>query len=178
MLRTKPAPGAAADSVTKSGRTPGLRQIVGIMLGDEEYGLDALTVQEIIRIGRITRMPQAPDYVRGLINLHGRVIPIIDLRVRFGFSDIGTNERQRIIVLTIGARTVGLVVDEIDRVWRVKPEEIEPPPAGARGVPHKFVRGMVRLGRKQVILLDVEHLVTDERRPANLEAGAAQPAAM
>lgn len=141
-----------------------LNQIVSFKLADEEYGLDIMKVQEIILIGQITQMPQAPDFVRGLINLRGHVIPIIDLRKRFGFPDAEKSESQRIIVVNVGKRTMGIVVDEVDQVLRVKAEDVEPPPTSVKGINHDFITGLVKRERKLVILLDIEHLLTERER--------------
>lgn len=181
MTATLEQPAAMADSriakTSDSAHAVAASQIVSFKLGDEEYGLNIMKVQEIILIGQITQMPQAPDYVRGLINLRGHVIPIIDLRKRFGLPDIEKNERQRIIVVNVGRRTIGVVVDEVDQVLRVKAEDIEPPPTSIKGINHDFICGLAKLEAKLVILLDVESLLMDEHRQAVLDAGAARPAA-
>jgi purine-binding chemotaxis protein CheW len=141
-----------------------LNQIVSFNLADEEYGLDIMKVQEIILIGEITQMPQAPPYVRGLINLRGHVIPIIDLRQRFGLPETGKNESQRIIVVNVSQRTIGIVVDEVDQVLRVKAEDMEPPPTSIKGIKHDFISGLAKLENKLVILLDVENLLTEQEQ--------------
>ena len=109
-------------------------------------------------------MPQAPDFVRGLINLRGHVIPIIDLRRRFGFPESEKTESQRIIVVNVGKRTMGIVVDEVDQVLRVKAEDIEPPPTSIKGINHDFITGLVKRDEKLVILLEIEHLLTERER--------------
>ena len=149
-----------ANAVVEARRTGVGNQLVTFGLSDEEYGLDIMKVQEIILIGEITKIPQAPDYVRGLINLRGNVIPIIDLRTRFGFSPSEKAEAQRIIVLNVGEGTLGIVVDEVDQVLRVKDEDIEPPPTSVSGIDHDFIAGLVKLENKLVIVLDIEHLFT------------------
>ncbi|MFO0973306.1 MAG: chemotaxis protein CheW [Phycisphaerae bacterium] len=141
-------------------------QIVSFKLAEEEYGLDIMKVQEIILIGQITQMPQAPEFVRGLINLRGHVIPIIDLRKRFGLPEVEKAESQRIIVVNVGRRTIGIVVDEVDQVLRVKAEDIEPPPTSIKGIDHDFICGLVKRDTKLVILLDVERLLTEQEREA------------
>ena len=147
-------------------------QIVSFRLADEEYGLDIMKVQEIILIGQITHMPQTPDFVRGLINLRGQVIPIIDLRSRFDFPAGEKSESQRIIVVNVGTRTMGIVVDEVDQVLRVKAEDIEPPPTSVKGIKHDFITGLVKQENKLVILLDIEHLLTEKDATAVAEAAS------
>lgn len=163
---SRPAAGGAANQLGGSGPGMNLSQIVSFKLADEEYGLDIMKVQEIILIGQITQMPQAPDFVRGLINLRGHVIPIIDLRTRFGLPPVEKSESQRIIVVNVGRKTIGIVVDEVDQVLRVKSEDIEPPPTSIKGIDHDFICGLVKRDEKLVILLDIEHLLTETERDA------------
>ncbi len=169
---TMDAPKTAADAA-EAGHGTGLNQIVSFRLAEEEYGLDIMKVQEIILIGEITQMPQSPDFVRGLINLRGHVIPIIDLRKRFGFPDAARSESQRIIVVNVGKRTMGIVVDEVDQVLRVKAEDIEPPPTSVKGINHDFITGLVKRDKKLVILLDIEYLLTDRERSALADGASA-----
>lgn len=169
MSATLEAPHPNAETLGDAGPPRMMNQIVSFKLADEEYGLDIMRVQEIILIGQITQMPQAPDYVRGLINLRGHVIPIIDLRKRFGLPDAEKCESQRIIVVNVGKRTIGIVVDEVDQVLRVKPEDVEPPPTSVKGIDHEFLCGLVKLEKKLVILLDVERLLTERERATLME---------
>ncbi|MHC5112248.1 MAG: chemotaxis protein CheW, partial [Planctomycetota bacterium] len=101
-------------------------QVVSFLLGDEKYGINIVNVQEIIRIDRITQMPHVPDHVRGLSNLRGHVIPIIDLRMSFALPATATTESSRIIVLSILDKTIGIIVDAVDEVLRVNESQIEP----------------------------------------------------
>ena len=164
-----------ADVDTESGdgtTAAGPEQIVSFRLADEEYGLDIMKVQEIILIGQITNMPQTPDFVKGLINLRGQVIPIIDLRSRFGFPAGEKSESQRIIVVNVGTRTLGIVVDAVDQVLRVKAEDVEPPPTSIKGINHDFITGLVKQEDKLVILLDIEHLLTEKDAAAVADAAS------
>ena len=140
----------------------GLSQIVSFRLAREEYGVDIMHVQEIILIGQVTEMPQVPDYVRGLINLRGHVIPIIDLRVRFGLEVSEQTEHSRIIVLNVNKKTVGIVVDEVDEVLRINSDQIEPAPPGIAGIGQQYVSGLVKFDNKLLILLRIEQVMTDE----------------
>ena len=133
-------------------------QIVSFRLANEEYGVNIMNVQEIILIGRMTEMPQVPESVCGLINLRGHVIPIIDLRVRFRLNVTERTEHSRIIVLNIGKRTIGIIVDEVNEVFRINRKQIEPTPSGLTGVGQGLVTGLVKLENKLLILLDVERL--------------------
>lgn len=144
-----------------------LSQIVSFRLAREEYGVDIMHVQEIILIGQVTEMPQVPDYVRGLINLRGHVIPIIDLRVRFGLEVSEQTENSRIIVLNVNKKTFGIVVDEVDEVLRINSDQIEPAPPGIAGIGQQYVSGLVKFENKLLILLRIDQVMTDEEALSN-----------
>lgn len=154
-----PADGAAQGERTAAGN---LSQIVSFRLANEEYGVDIMRVQEIILLGQITKMPEVPSYICGLINLRGHVIPIVDLRKRFGLSSHENNEHTRIIVVNVANKTIGMIVDAVDEVLRVNPNQIEPPPSSVAGIDHRYITGLVKLEDKLLILLSVENLLSDE----------------
>ena len=164
---------AAADH----GRDATIMQIVGFQLANEEYGLDIMRVQEIILIGTVTQVPQVPDYVRGLINLRGHVIPIVDLRRRFDLPDTGQTEEQRIIVVNVHNKTIGIVVDAVNQVTRVTADQIEPPPTSVDGIDHEFITGLAKFDKRLVILLDIERLLTTEETGRLNELAESAPAA-
>jgi purine-binding chemotaxis protein CheW len=145
-----------------------LSQIVSFRLAREEYGVDIMHVQEIILIGQVTEMPQVPGYVRGLTNLRGHVIPIIDLRVRFGLEISEQTEHSRIIVLNVNKKTIGIVVDEVDEVLRINADQIEPAPPGVSGVGQQYVGGLVKFENKLPILLKIEQVMADEEASSAL----------
>ena len=151
--------GGEASSATNAN----LNQIVSFLLGDEEFGLDIMKVQEIILVGQITKMPQVPEYVRGMINLRGHIIPVVDLRTRFNQPPCDKTEEQRIIVVNIGTRTIGIVVDAVNEVLRMTPDQIEPPPTGIGDV-QRFITGLLKIDKKLVILLDIESLFSDDEQ--------------
>ena len=134
-------------------------QIVSFRPAKEEYGVNIMHVQEVILIGPITEMAQVPDYVRGLINLRGHVIPIIDLRVRFSLEAAAMTESSRIIILNLDKRTIGIVVDAVNEVLRISSDQIDPAPRGITSVEHQHVMGLVRFEEKLLILLNIEHLM-------------------
>ncbi|RME37477.1 MAG: chemotaxis protein CheW [Planctomycetota bacterium] len=131
-------------------------QIVSFRLANETYGVDIHHVQEIILIGRITEMPQVPPYVRGLINLRGNVIPVLDLRVRFGLPVAEQTDDSRIIVLNVDGKTMGVMVDAVEEVLRIQSAQIDTAPPGMAGVGKEYVRGLVNVNDHLLILLDVE----------------------
>ncbi|HEY4707780.1 MAG TPA: chemotaxis protein CheW [Thermodesulfobacteriota bacterium] len=139
-------------------------QLVTFRLGNEEFSLDILRVQEIIRQMEITRVPKAPDFVEGVINLRGKVIPVLDLRKRFGLgADTSTNE-TRIIVVEVGNRTVGLKVDAVSEVLRLPADRVEAPPSMVTGVDSEYIKGVGKLDGRLLILLDVEKVLTRSER--------------
>ncbi|MBI5587510.1 MAG: chemotaxis protein CheW [Deltaproteobacteria bacterium] len=141
-------------------------QLVTFRLGNEEFSLDILKVQEIIRHMDLTRVPKTPDFVDGVINLRGRVIPVLDLRKRFGLPrDENTNE-TRIIVVDVDNRTVGLKVDAVSEVLRLPADTVEPPPAIITGVESEYIKGVGKLDGRLLILLDVAKILSCTERDA------------
>lgn len=138
-----------------------LRQFVSFVVGGEEFGVNILTVQEIIRPTDITRVPHAPDFVEGVINLRGRILPVIDLRTRFGFPEREQDEDMRIILVEIGDQTVGFMADSVREVMRVDVTSIEPAPELAVGIDAGYLRGVAKLEERLLILLDLESLLSD-----------------
>jgi purine-binding chemotaxis protein CheW len=134
-------------------------QLVSFLLGAEEYGLDILLVQEIIRMTNITGVPQVPDFVEGVINLRGRVIPVIDLRKRFGLPAHASSHDSRIVVVSADHDTIGLIVDAVSEVVRVPSEALEPPPDLLAGTATEFVRGMAKLDDRLIMHLDVARVI-------------------
>ena len=136
-------------------------------MGKEIYGIEILKVQEIIGIMAVTRVPKTPDFVRGVINLRGKVIPVIELRRKFGMESREDTDRTCIVVVqvsgAIGTLTMGLLVDEVSEVLNVGQEQIEAPPSFGVGVDTEFILGMGKVGQKVVMLLDVEKVLSSEK---------------
>ncbi|WP_461834045.1 chemotaxis protein CheW [Desulfothermus sp.] len=139
-------------------------QLVSFRLGDEEFGVDIMQVQEIIRMQDITSVPNAPEFVEGVINLRGRVIPIIDLRKRFGLEEKSHDKATRIIVVKVDDLTVGLVVDEVSEVLRIPADTVEPPPPIVAGVESEYIRGVGKLEDRLLILLDLSKTLSKEEK--------------
>jgi purine-binding chemotaxis protein CheW len=129
-------------------------------LGDEVYGLGILKVQEIIGVMTVTRVPRTPSFVRGVINLRGKVVPVVDLRLKFGMPAREDTERTCVIVVQVlrGGKqiTMGLIVDEVSEVLEVKGEQIEAPPSFGVSVDTAFLLGMGKVGEKVIMLLDAD----------------------
>jgi len=139
-----------------------LMQLVTFSIGEEEFGVDILKVQEIIRMMEITKVPRAPEFVEGVINLRGKVIPIIDLRKRFGLSARGHDKHTRIIVIEINNMIVGFVVDSVSEVLRIPFSTVEPPPPVVSGLESEYISGVGKLEDRLLILLDLDRLLSHE----------------
>lgn len=139
---------------------PEMLQLVTFKLGNEEYGIDILKVQEINRMTEITTMPKSAFYVEGVINLRGKVIPVVNLRKRFGLEMKELDSQSRIIVVDAGS-TIGLIVDSVSEVIRIPSDTIEPPPPITGGIGSEYVRGIVKLKDRLIILLDIDRLLSD-----------------
>jgi len=137
-----------------------LLQLVTFHIGDEEFGVEILKVQEIIRMMGITRVPKAPEFVEGVINLRGKVIPIIDLRKRFGMAAQDHDKHTRIIVIEVNSVIVGFVVDSVSEVLRVPSSTVEPPPAIISGIESEYISGVGKLADRLLILLDLDRLLS------------------
>jgi purine-binding chemotaxis protein CheW len=123
-------------------------------LGDEYYGIDISSVMEIIGMQKITRMPEQPDYVNGVINLRGRIIPTIDVRSRFGRERVEYDERTCIIVVDVQESMVGLIVDRVDEVTSVADDKIAEPPRLNKDFKSGYVKGIAKLETKIIMLLE------------------------
>jgi purine-binding chemotaxis protein CheW len=135
-------------------------------IADEEYGIGILKVKEIIGMMTITTIPHAPGFVKGVINLRGKVIPVMDLRLRFGMEEIGYNERTCIIVVEIAGESgivmIGIVVDSVSEVLNVKEEDIEETPTFGTGLNTDYILGMAKIGKGVKILLNIDQILNAE----------------
>jgi len=151
--------GAAAERATTLRKDAKSSQVVSFRLGEEEYGVDIMTVQEIILFGLITQVPEVPEHVLGVINLRGNVIPILNLRRRFGMPDQAPEDATRIVVMNLNGRTVGVVVDGVNEVLRLAEDEISPTPPSLSGAGKDYITGLARRGERLLILLDMARLL-------------------
>lgn len=156
LSREKPAHGKHAGEGTST------LQLVSFRLHEEEYGIEITKVQEIILLGEITRVPQTPEFIKGLINLRSTVIPIVDLRLRFGMPEQPPTDETRIMVVNIAGRTIGIVVDAVSEVLRVAKDQIAPPPPTVAGLGRQYLTGLVKLEKRLLILLDIDRILTEE----------------
>jgi purine-binding chemotaxis protein CheW len=142
------------------------RQLVVFQLGAELYGVEIARVHEIIRLQAITRVPRAPAFVEGVINLRGKVIPVVDLRRRFGLPTAEHTRASRIVVVEIGDQVVGIIVDGVSEVLRVSTATVEPPSPVVAGVDSEYLQGIAKLPERLVMLLDLDRVLAREERRA------------
>ena len=133
-------------------------QLVSFQLGPEEYAIDILGVQEIIRMVEITQVPNAPHFVEGVVNLRGKVIPIINLRTRLGLASTESTKDTRIVVVEVVHLILGFIVDSVEEVLRLPLDMIEPPPSTGRGGGEEYHKGVGRVEGRLLILLNSELL--------------------
>lgn len=130
-------------------------------LGDEIYGIDIRVVIEIIGIQKITSVPEVPDYVRGIINLRGKIIPVVDMRLRFRRAYREYTDRTCVIVVEINNVLIGLIVDGVSEVLDIQEKDVVPPP-DLKASQNKYIRGIGKLAETVVLLLDWEKLFSEE----------------
>ncbi len=145
-------------------------------LGAEEYGIDILKVQEIRGYDAVTRIANAPAYIKGVINLRGTIVPIVDLRIKFRLGEPEYNQFTVVIILNLGGRTVGVVVDGVSDVMTLAAEQVRPAPDFGAIVDTRYVTGLGALDERMLILLDIEKLMTSGDL-ALFDAGAEQAVA-
>jgi purine-binding chemotaxis protein CheW len=130
-------------------------QLVTFKLGSEEFALDILLVQEINRRVEITKVPKTPEFVEGVINLRGKIVPVLDLRKRFGLAGREFTAQSRIIVVNIDKRVLGLMVDSVSEVLRIPEHTVEPPPPLVAGIDATYIKGIGKFEGRLLILLDL-----------------------
>lgn len=131
-------------------------------LSNEEYGVEILQVREIIGLMEITAVPQVPVYVKGVINLRGKVIPVIDLRLKFNMPEIGYTQETCIIVLNVADKLIGIIVDRVCEVLDIAEESIEPAPSFGSSMNNDFITGMGKIGDKVKILLAIDKVLLED----------------
>lgn len=135
-----------------------LLQLVSFRLGDEEFGINILQVQEINRMLQITSVPNAPEFVDGVVNLRGRIIPVVDLRTRLTMPRKEFDSKSRIIVVELKDQTVGFTVDEVSEVLRISKNITEPPPAMVSGINSDYITAVAKMEDRLLILLDLDRI--------------------
>ncbi len=137
-----------------------LLQLVTFRIGEEEFGVDILAVQEIIRLLQITPVPRAPASIEGVINLRGKVIPVVNMRSRFSLPARQATSQTRIVVMELEEKIVGFLVDAVSEVLRIPATTVEEPPPVVAGIGSEYIRGVGKLDGRLLILLDLTHLMS------------------
>jgi len=140
------------------------QQLVAFNLANEEYGVAITQVQEIVRVPEITHIPGMPVFIEGVINLRGKVIPVIDLRKRFGLEQKEYTEKTRIVVADAGGQIIGLVVDSVSEVAQLAQDQIDAMPPSITSIDAQYLQGVGKMGKRLVILLDLAKLLGDLER--------------
>lgn len=159
------------------------RQYLTFSLGGEMFAVETLSVKEIIEFGHVTAVPMMPPSIRGVINLRGAVVPVIDLKARFGGEATATTRRTCIVIIELGAadehQVIGILVDAVSEVLEINGSDIEPPPAFGARIRADFISGMGKVAGRFVILLDMGHVLSvDELATLSTVAHAAECAAL
>ena len=134
-------------------------QIVGFRIGNETYGVRIGSVREIVRVPEITAVPSAPDTIEGVINLRGKIIPVMDLRKRFGLTEITTDKKNRILVVELDNKLLGLIVNSASEVLKIPPSDVEAPGSVFADGQSGYVTGVGKLKGRLIILLDISKLL-------------------
>lgn len=155
----------------------GSAEFLTFALGEEEYGVDILKVQEIRGYDSVTRLPDAPDYIKGVINLRGTIVPVVDMRLKFRLPRADYTAVTVMIVLNVGDRVVGMVVDSVSDVVRLTAEQMRAVPEIGATIDRQFLTGIGTLDERMLILLDIERLMTSSEMGLVAEAAAVTAAA-
>ncbi|HYP85636.1 chemotaxis protein CheW [Variovorax sp.] len=156
-LRSRAAP-AASTSTSGAGRL----EVVSFTLGDEEYGIDIQKVQELRGYDAVTRIANAPDYIKGVVNLRGTIVPIIDMRIKFGLGEPTYDQFTVVLVLNVAGRVLGMVVDSVSDVITLAAEQIKPPPQMGSVLDTDYLIGLGVLEGRMLILVDIDRLMSGE----------------
>lgn len=131
-------------------------------LGEQEYALDIIKVQEIRGYEAVTHLANLPPYIKGVINLRGNIVPIVDLRIKLGLASFNYSATTVVVILSLLDRLIGIVVDAVSDVMEISPEQIKPPPEFGASIDIRYLLGMATLGERLVALVDIETLLSND----------------
>lgn len=165
MTHVVEAAGAESSRVAKTGHAAATaggvaREFLTFRLGEEEYGIDILKVQEIRGYEAVTAIANTPSFIKGVINLRGTIIPIVDMRIKFNLGNVDYNIFTVVIILNVAGRIVGMVVDSVSDVISLSPEQMRPAPSFAAGLDTQYIMGLGTVDSRMLILADIEKLMT------------------
>lgn len=135
-------------------------EFLAFTLGDENYGIGILKVQEIRGYEAVTKIANTPDFIKGVINLRGVIVPVVDMRIKFHLGSVEYNQFTVVIVLNVGGRIIGMVVDSVSDVIELTPEQIHPTPELGTGIDTQYIIGLGSVDERLIILLDIEKLMS------------------
>lgn len=150
---------ASQNSGPVPGQSPATHQFVGFRLGGEDYAIAITSIQEIIVMKPITRIPQVPGYIEGLINLRGSVIPVVNLRTLFGLPHRELDDETRTIIVNVNDRTLGYIVDEVTQVMRIAADQIQEAPLSIAAVSKQHIAGLAQIEERLLVILEIERLL-------------------
>ncbi len=149
-----------AGIIQSKGEQSDILQLVSFKIGNEEFGVDILKVQEINKMVPITKIPNSPLFVEGVINLRGKVIPIVDFRTRLGLTKIEHTKDTRIVVVDVDGKTIGFIVDSVSEVLRIPANITEAPPEIVAGVDSEYIKSVGKLEDRLLILIDLNKILS------------------
>ncbi len=136
------------------------RELLTFTLGNEEYGIDILKVQEIRGYEAVTKIANAPEFIKGVINLRGIIVPVVDMRIKFNLGSVTYDETTVVIILNVANRIVGMVVDGVSDVTTLSADEIKPPPEFGSGLDTQYLQGLGTVDERMIVLADIEKLMS------------------
>ncbi len=134
--------------------------LTSFTIGEDEFALDIMKIKEIIKYQKITPIPKAPEFIEGVINLRGLVVPIVDMRMRFGLPSIATHKGLKIIIVQVEDKIIGILVDKVLNILKLPSESVLPPPAVVKGIESEYLLGICESGEKLILLLDLDKIFT------------------
>lgn len=155
-------PDSSKSSHASLGHSLTNHQFVGFRLGGEDYAIAITKIQEIIVMKPITRIPQVPRFIEGLINLRGSVIPVVNLRTLFGLEHHEIDDETRTIIVNVGERTIGYIVDEVTQVMRIGSDQIQPAPVSITSVSRQPIAGLAQIEDRLLVILEIDRLLKPE----------------
>jgi purine-binding chemotaxis protein CheW len=142
-----------------------IRQYVGFMLGNEKFAISIMDVEEIIRLTEITPVPKAPDFIEGIINLRGRVIPVADLKKRINLGEADYDENKtRIVVVMLNDKRMGLIIDSVDEIIRIESSDVEQAPALTVNMDASYIEGVAKTEKGMIIILNIHKIFTSDEQ--------------
>ncbi|MCD6450625.1 MAG: purine-binding chemotaxis protein CheW [Thermotogaceae bacterium] len=141
-------------------------KVVSFVLGNEDFGVDIMKVDSIVEFGKIIKIPESADFVEGVMNIRGKVVPIINLRKKFYIEDLDEEQKKRakVVVINLDKRQVGLLVDDVKEVLSINQDQLEEPPSEIGGVGRNYILGIAKLNDSMMVILDIDKILSAEEK--------------